>query len=91
MLDRSRSLRNSTILPRQTGWGKVHGDSRNGRRDRADCHTWPIDKSDRLLAAALYLTLAGAVSAAVLSVRSFTPGRQGEFAVATAGPAVKDA
>jgi MHS family proline/betaine transporter-like MFS transporter len=52
--------------------------------------TWLIDKSDRPLAAALYLMLAGAVSAAaVLTVRSFTPRGESEFAVATTGPAVE--
>jgi hypothetical protein len=48
--------------------------------------TWMIDRSDRPLAAALYLMVAGAVSAAaVLSVRSFSPRGEGEFAVAGAG------
>ncbi|HEY2110914.1 MAG TPA: MFS transporter, partial [Dongiaceae bacterium] len=50
--------------------------------------TWLIDRSDRPLAAALYLMLAGAVSAAaVLSVRSFAPASGDDFAVATAEPA----
>jgi MHS family proline/betaine transporter-like MFS transporter len=50
--------------------------------------TWLIDRSDRPLAAALYLMLAGAVSAAaVLSVRSFAPASADDFAVAAADSA----